>query len=93
MNNRKAKQLRVLSYQFASEWLKKMVDEDEAAKINVASVKLFESTQDRYVRTADGERICSAYSSRSFYKKLKKAYKRGIRPEFMFMEKHFGTTT
>ena len=90
MNARTAKRLRKLSYEFAAAWLKTMLPEDQHEKCTPEYVRVFELTQDKYIYTKDGERYCSAYSSRHFYKKLKKAYKRGVRPDFMVMEKELG---
>lgn len=90
MNARTAKRLRQLSYEFAAEWLKSLLPEEQHHKCTPQYVKRFEETQDKYIYTADGERICSAYSSRSFYKKIKAAYKKGVRPNFLVMEKELG---
>jgi hypothetical protein len=86
MRNSNAKQLRKLSLEFATEWLRSMVSPEEADAITPESVKSFEKTQDRYVRNKDGSVILSAYSSRYFYKKLKEAYKQGKQPDLQLPE-------
>ena len=78
------------SFELAAQWLKTLVPEDEAESVTVDSVKEFEKTQDQYIYTQAGERICSAYSSKSFYKKLKKSYLRGVDPEFLVTRRELG---
>lgn len=71
MNQRKAKALRKKSYQFAVLWLKSMLNEEEAEKVTVESLKRFESSQEQYIWD-DGTLMLAPYSSRWFYQKLKK---------------------
>jgi uncharacterized membrane protein YheB (UPF0754 family) len=81
LNARTAKFLRGKSYELAAEWLKQMLPEDQRSTVTKASVKAFEKEQEKYV-TANGKVIVSAYSSRWFYNKLKKAVKTRVRPDF-----------
>lgn len=80
--NSNSKRLRAISYDLAAQWLKTMLPVAEQEKVTIDSVKKFEAEQEQYIYTKFGERRCAPYSSRWFYLKLKKAYKKGIRPDF-----------
>lgn len=81
MNGKKVKELRKTALDFAVEWLKTMVSPEEAEKITPQAVLKFESNQDRYVY-GNGTRQLSAYSTKYFLRKLKKAYKNNTKPDF-----------
>lgn len=81
MNARTAKFLRKKGYELAAEWLKTMLPEDQKGNVTVPSVKAFEREQEKYVY-ANGKTVLCAYNSRWFYRKLKKAVKTGVYPDF-----------
>ncbi len=73
MNGKVAKRLRRTSKLMAIEFLKPLMPPDEAAKLNFKGLEAFEKDQE-YVWAQDGNRILPAFSSRTTYKNLKKAY-------------------
>lgn len=77
MNKRKAKELRAKAADLAAQWLRSVVPPEEVEKITAASVKEFEKGQESHVY-ANGQLYCSAYSTRFFYKRLKRATKTGV---------------
>lgn len=81
MNGRKAKYLRAKAYSLAAEWLKTMLPESEQGAVTPQSVRAFEADQEKYILSGPCIRV-SAYSSRWFYKRLKKAFKRDSNPDF-----------
>lgn len=81
MNGRRAKQLRRVAYGLAAQWLRSMVPEDQKHNVTRESVKEFEKGQEKYVSTSN-KVILSAYSSRWFLKKLKKAIRKKEAPDF-----------
>ena len=72
LNARTSKYLRKKSYELAAEWIKTMLPEDQRDAVTVQSVKAFEKEQEKHVY-ANNKVIVSAYSSRWFYNKLKRA--------------------
>jgi hypothetical protein len=82
MNLKVCKKLRAVSLDLAAQWLTSVLPVAEQGRVSPATVREFEKTQDQYVTTQDGNVITSAYSSRWFYKKLKRAYEQGIKPDF-----------
>ena len=78
MNARKAKHLRRKSYEMAAVWIQTMLPEDQREGVTVDSVKAFEKEQERHVY-ANGKVVVSAYSSRWFYERLKKAETTGAK--------------
>lgn len=74
MNQRKAKHIRKQSYVLAAEWLRRLLNEDEATKVTVESVRAFEGRQELYILDGTTRRL-APYSSRWFHQRLKRAYK------------------
>lgn len=89
MNQRTAKYLRKKSYELAAEWLKTMLPQESHKDVTPASVRAFEADQERHVH-ANGRTVVSAYSSRFFYLRLKKALKKRVRPTFQVNVKELG---
>lgn len=81
MNRRRSKAFSNMATGLAIQWLSSLVSPEEAAKINPESIKSFEAKQDQYVY-ANGVRRLSVYSTRWFYRKLKKFHKRKQMPDF-----------
>jgi hypothetical protein len=82
VNLKACKKLRAVSLDLAAQWLQTMLPAAEQGRVSPATVRKFEESQDKYVTTQDGNVILSAYSSRWFYHKLKKAYQQGLKPDF-----------
>lgn len=77
MNQRRAKALRRKSYDLASVHLKSLLSDEEAAKVTPATTKVFEAEQESHI--FDGESIRLApYSSKWFYRRLKRIVKTGV---------------
>lgn len=81
MNQKRAKHLRAKARELAAVWLKTLLPPDQAALVTPESVREFEKAQDQHVH-ANGRCVVSAYSTRYFYKKLKKAARRREAPDF-----------
>jgi hypothetical protein len=81
LNARTSKYLRKKSYELAAEWIKTMLPEDQRDAVTVQSVKAFEKEQEKHVY-ANNKVIVSAYSSRWFYNRLKKAVRTSTYPDF-----------
>lgn len=81
MNQRRAKLLKRKAKEMAAVWLKTLLPPEQAELVNARSVEEFEATQDKHVH-ANGRCVVSAYSTRHFYKRLKRAYKNKEFPDF-----------
>jgi hypothetical protein len=76
MNKRQSKKLRAQAVDLAVQWLKNVVPPDQAELVNSKSILEFEKGQESHVYANSMCRV-SAYSTRYFYKILKRAFYRG----------------
>lgn len=83
MRGSKAKALRKESIVFATAYLKTLLTPDQAELVTEDSIKEFESKQEQYILGGCGEVRVAPYSTKMFYKRLKKAYKNKMTPDFM----------
>lgn len=76
MNKRQSKKLRAQAVDLAMQWLKSVLEPEQAILVTPKSVIEFEKTQEKHV-FANGSIRCSAYSTRYFYQRLKRAFYQG----------------
>lgn len=73
MRNSKAKALRKIARSFAINHIKSLLNDEEAAKVTVKTLKKFEKGNTELVWSGSSL-ISPPYSSRSYYKILKKGF-------------------
>lgn len=86
MNKKQSKKLRRQAVELTMQWLRKVLPEDQQPLVTPESVKKFEAEQDSHIY-ANGRCLCSAYSTRFFYKKLKRAFYKGTDPKMFLVDK------